>query len=120
MNTTGIFSNSSSVMTKYTQTGGNFKTYAARKVSGTATNSEGKTERHEWNYVQLYGKWYGIDPTWDDPVIKGTGYVSDSIKHRYFLVGSNEMNKNHFPNGQMTESGKKFVYPTIETEKYGK
>ena len=89
-------------------------------VSGTATNSEGKTERHEWNYIQLYGKWYAIDSTWDDPVVKGTGYVSDSIKHRYFLVGSNEMNKNHFPNGQMTESGKKFVYPTIETEKYGK
>lgn len=89
-------------------------------VSGTATNSEGKTERHEWNYVQLYGKWYAIDSTWDDPVIKGTGYVSDSIKHRYFLVGSNEMNKNHFPNGQMTESGQKFAYPTIETEKYGK
>ena len=42
-------------------------------VSGTATNSEGKTERHEWNYVQLYGKWYAIDSTWDDPVIKGTG-----------------------------------------------
>ena len=89
-------------------------------VSGTATNSEGKTERHEWNYVQLYGKWYAIDSTWDDPVIKGPGYVSDSIKHRYFLVGSNEMNKNHFPNGQMTESGQKFVYPTIEIEKYGK
>ena len=89
-------------------------------VSGTATNSEGKTERHEWNYVQLYGKWYAIDSTWDDQVIKGTGYVSDSIKHRYFLVGSNEMNKNHFPNGQMTESGQKFAYPTIETEKYGK
>lgn len=89
-------------------------------VSGTATNSEGKTERHEWNYVQLYGKWYAIDSTWDDPVVKGTGYVSDSIKHRYFLVGSNEMNKNHFPNGQMTESGQKFVYPTIEIERYGK
>ena len=89
-------------------------------VSGTATNSEGKTERHEWNYVQLYGKWYAIDSTWDDAVVKGTGYVSDSIKHRYFLVGSNEMNKNHFPNGQMTESGQKFVYPTIEIEKYGK
>ena len=89
-------------------------------VSGTATNSEGKTERHEWNYVQLYGKWYAIDSTWDDPVVKGTGYVSDSTKHRYFLVGSNEMNKNHFTNGQMTESGQKFVYPTIETEKYGK
>ena len=32
MNTTGIFSNSSRVITKYTQTGGSFKTYAAKKV----------------------------------------------------------------------------------------
>ena len=29
------------------------------------------------------------------------------------------MNKNHFPNGQMTESGKKFVYPTIELKNMG-
>ena len=35
MNTTGIFSNSSRVIIKYTQTGGSFKTYAARKVRGT-------------------------------------------------------------------------------------
>ena len=89
-------------------------------VSGTATNSEGKTERHEWNYVQLYGKLYARVSTWDDPVGKGTGDVSDSRKQRYFLVGSNGMNKKHFPNGQMTESGQKFVYPTIEIEKYGK
>ena len=34
MNTTGIFSNSSRVIIKYTQTGGSFKTYAARKVFG--------------------------------------------------------------------------------------
>ena len=42
-------------------------------VSGTATNSEGTTERHEWNYVQIYNKWYAVDSTWDDPVVKGFG-----------------------------------------------
>ena len=89
-------------------------------VSGTATNSEGTTERHEWNYVQLYGKWYAIDTTWDDPIVKGIGYISNSVKHRYFLVGSNEMNKNHFPNGQMTANGQKFVYPAIESSSFGK
>jgi len=40
-------------------------------VSGTATNSEGTTERHEWNYVQIDNKWYAVDSTWDDPVVKG-------------------------------------------------
>lgn len=89
-------------------------------VSGTATNSEGTTERHEWNYVQLYGKWYAVDSTWDDPIIKGMGYVSNSVKHRYFLAGSNEMNKNHFLNGQMTANGQRFVYPTIESSSFGK
>lgn len=89
-------------------------------VSGTATNSEGTTERHEWNYVQLYGKWYAIDTTWDDPIVKGIGYISNSVKHRYFLVGSNEMNKNHFSNGQMTANGQKFVYPAIESSSFGK
>ena len=38
MNTAGIFSNSSKVIIKYTQIGGNLKTYAARNVSGTATS----------------------------------------------------------------------------------
>ena len=89
-------------------------------VSGTATNSEETTERHEWNYVQLYGKWYAVDSTWDDPIIKGMGYVSNSVKHRYFLAGSNEMNKNHFLNGQMTANGQRFVYPTIESSSFGK
>ena len=38
MNTAGIFSNSSKVIIKYTQIGGNLRTYAARNVSGTATS----------------------------------------------------------------------------------
>lgn len=87
-------------------------------VSGTATNSEGATENHAWNYVQLNGKWYGVDTTWDDPVIRGFGYVPNSVKHKYFLQGSNSMNSNHFPNGKITKNGQQFVYPELSFTSY--
>ncbi len=87
-------------------------------VSGTATNSEGTTERHEWNYVQIDNKWYAVDSTWDDPVVKGLGYVSNSVKHKYFLIGSRKINRNHFVNGQMTQNGQSFIYPKLESDNY--
>ena len=81
-------------------------------VIGTGTNSQGQTENHAWNYVQLNGTWYAIDCTWDDPV-SSTGYVSQSSKYRYFLKGSNEFLQDHTPSGQFTEGGKVFNYPTL-------
>ncbi|HBN57014.1 MAG TPA: hypothetical protein DD414_09590 [Lachnospiraceae bacterium] len=36
---------------------------------------------HIWNYVQIDGKWYHVDVTWDDPTRDKAGYVS----HTYFL-----------------------------------
>jgi len=86
-------------------------------VIGKATNSEGNSENHAWNYVELNGKWYAIDTTWNDP-ISNTGWVSQSAKYRYFLKGSNEMSKDHTPSGQFTEGGKVFVYPNIEVGNY--
>ncbi len=38
-------------------------------VIGTATNGEGNTENHAWNYVKLNNSWYAVDTTWDDPII---------------------------------------------------
>ena len=81
-------------------------------VIGTGTNSQGQTENHAWNYVQLNGTWYAIDCTWDDPV-SSTGYVSQSSRYRYFLKGSNEFLQDHTPSGQFTEGGKVFNYPTL-------
>ena len=54
-------------------------------VSGTATNSQGETENHAWNYVQLNGIWYAVDCTWDDPIIIGNGKINESIKYQYFF-----------------------------------
>ena len=81
-------------------------------VIGKGTNSQGQTENHAWNYVQIDGSWYAIDCTWDDPV-STTGYVSQNSKYRYFLKGSNEFSKDHKPSGQFTEGGKVFNYPAL-------
>ena len=86
-------------------------------VIGTGTNSQGQTENHAWNYVQLNGNWYAIDCTWDDPV-SSTGYVSQSSKYRYFLKGSSEFLQDHTPSGQFTEGGKVFSYPTLSRQGY--
>lgn len=87
-------------------------------VSGKGTNSEGRTESHAWNYVQINNIWYAIDCTWDDPILIGSGYLSDSSKYKYFLKGENEFNKTHTPNGQFTEGGKVFTFPSLSISNY--
>ena len=86
-------------------------------VIGKATNSEGKTENHAWNYVKIGDKWYAIDSTWDDPV-SSTGWVSQSSKYKYFLKGSGEFSKDHIPSTQFSEGGKVFSYPDLSRESY--
>ena len=87
-------------------------------VVGKATNSEGDTENHAWNYVQLNGVWYGVDCTWDDPILEGIGYISDATKHKYFLKGQSEFNKTHIPNGQFTKDGKLFKFPELSINNF--
>lgn len=87
-------------------------------VSGKATNSEGNTENHAWNYVQINNAWYAIDCTWDDPILIGSGYLSNSSKYKYFLKGADEFNKTHVPDGQFTEGGKVFEYPDLSQTNY--
>lgn len=87
-------------------------------VVGEATNSNGDTENHEWNYVKLNEKWYAVDCTWDDPIISGNGTITNEIRYKYFLKGSDFISKNHFPNGKITSQGMEFVYPTLSTSNY--
>ena len=87
-------------------------------VSGVAKNSQGQNENHAWNYVQLNGSWYAIDCTWDDPVIVGGGILSNSSKYKYFLKGKNEMDKDHFPDGKISDGGKEFSYPNLNESNF--
>ena len=87
-------------------------------VSGIGTNSQGETENHAWNYVEVNGTWYAIDCTWDDPILVGGGTASYEQKYKYFLKGSNEFSSKHRENGQFTNGGKKFKFPTISTSNF--
>ena len=87
-------------------------------VIGTGTNSQGKTENHAWNYVQLNGNWYAVDSTWDDPVVIGGGTASEESRYKYFLVGREIIDQDHSPSGQFTEGGKVFSYPNVSYESY--
>lgn len=86
-------------------------------VSGTATNSSGETESHMWNYIKLDGNWYGVDVTWDDPIVVG-GYTKNIIRHDYFCKGSNVFNESHVVSNKISDEGKLFKIPTLANKNY--
>ena len=87
-------------------------------VSGTGTNSNGETESHAWNYVQLDGNWYAVDVTWDDPIIVGNGYVAEDTHYRHFLRGQNTFGETHQPDGYLSQNSMEFTFPTLSEEDY--
>ncbi|MBY9077035.1 transglutaminase [Paenibacillus sp. HN-1] len=59
-------------------------------VEGTAWQN-GSGISHAWNLVQLGGRWYHLDTTWDDPVPDRSGKVSTN----YYLLTDSEMRRDH-------------------------
>ena len=87
-------------------------------VIGIGTNSKNQTESHAWNYIQLNDNWYAIDVTWDDPIIKGGGKLTNKARYEYFLRGSETMGEKHVASGKFTEDGQIFQYPTLSQNDY--
>lgn len=87
-------------------------------ISGTATNSKGETESHAWNNVYLDEKWYAVDLTWDDPILKGIATLTKDLRYRYFLKGSKEFSKIHKEDGKLSENSIIFTFPVLEKENY--
>ena len=48
---------------------------STRVVTGYGGDGTGRDENHMWNMVQLDGKWYNMDITWDDPGGDGKAYT---------------------------------------------
>ena len=59
----------------------------ARLISGTS-NGVG----HAWNMVQLDGKWYHLDTTWDDPINKPADYIT----YNYYMLDDQTLKETHF------------------------
>ena len=74
--------------------------------------ANGSQDNHEWNYVMLEDKWYGMDVTWDD-----TAMTND-----YFLCGSDVLDLDHGPflSYDLYTSGINYVYalPELSHSKY--
>ncbi|MDQ0115191.1 transglutaminase domain-containing protein [Paenibacillus harenae] len=53
---------------------------------------------HAWNMVQLDGKWYHLDLTWDDPIISGEAgdeSKDHAIRYNYYLKTDEELRADH-------------------------
>ena len=53
---------------------------------------------HIWNYVKIDGKWYHIDLTWDDPIIKNSNneiIERTTAYHDNFLVSDADVGASH-------------------------
>ena len=62
-----------------------------RIVEGTARPEGGRSQSHAWNLVQLDGRWYHLDTTWDDPSPDLAGAVSTT----YYLRTDTQMRADH-------------------------
>lgn len=83
-------------------------------VYGNGIDSNGNTEAHAWNYVKMDdGNWYGVDATWDDPIIIGNGRLPEASKYKYFLKGKDSFSQNHIEDGDVSGTGQKFKYPQL-------
>lgn len=87
-------------------------------VQGIGINDQGQ-EYHAWNYAQLNNKWYGVDCTWDDPIIIGdlTNYIEKPY-YTYFLKGQNVFNSDHIPLKTFNGTDLKINYPELNVEDY--
>lgn len=60
-------------------------------VTGESYNSNG-WGLHAWNLVEIDGRQYHVDTTWDDPVSSGG---REYLEYDYFLIDDDTMSKDH-------------------------
>lgn len=68
--------------------------------SALITGRTDKGENHAWNQVNIDGKWYNIDVTWDDTDVSG------DIRKNYFLCSDEEFGITHFADGEYFDAFK--------------
>ncbi len=87
-------------------------------ISGKGTNSSGETEDHMWNYIKLHDNWYGVDVTWDDPIIIGRSLKGNVIRHDNFCKKAYTFNSSHEANGRLSDAGMLFTLPNLSYSDY--
>ena len=63
-------------------------------VEGKGLEDNGLVD-HGWNYIELNGKWYLVDVTWDDTVYADS---ENDLAYDYFLLSDEMMSLDHIKN----------------------
>lgn len=77
-------------------------------VSMVVTGETASGQTHAWNVVDVDGKWYNLDATWDDPILNTPNYKN--IRYNFFLVPDSGIhNLTHMHVGQKKLSSGKYI-----------
>lgn len=77
-------------------------------VSMVVTGETSTGQTHAWNVVDVDGKWYNLDATWDDVILNTPNYKN--IRYNYFLVPDSGIHEiTHFRVGQKKLSNGNYV-----------
>ncbi len=85
-------------------------------VNGVYMHTNDIAEPHMWNYVQIDGKWYAVDTTFDDPIVSNpvnANGVDGQESTEYLLVGEDNMNRKHITSGIWSANEYNFSYPAL-------
>lgn len=94
-------------------------------VNGVYRHSDDVMELHMWTNVRVNDKWYGVDPTMDDPVPPKSKAKAESTgldgyeNHEYLLASDIKMSQHHSPSAVMSEADYAFEYPMLDIEEFG-
>lgn len=77
-------------------------------VSMVVTGETNQGQTHAWNVVDIDGKWYNLDATWDDPILSTPNYKN--IRYNFFLVPDSSIhNITHMHVGQKQLSNGSYI-----------
>ncbi|MDE6762851.1 MAG: hypothetical protein K2J73_04135 [Oscillospiraceae bacterium] len=77
-------------------------------VSMVVTGETNQGQTHAWNVVDIDGKWYNLDTTWDDPILSTPNYKN--IRYNFFLVPDSGIhNITHMHVGQKKLSNGNYI-----------
>ncbi len=77
-------------------------------TSMVVTGETNKGQTHAWNVVDIDGKWYNLDATWDDPILSTPNYKN--IRYKYFLIPDSGIhNITHMHVGQKQLSNGNYI-----------
>lgn len=95
----GVMKNGRAVCQGYAEAFNNLANKAGVKsivVIGEADNGVGDGyQGHAWNLVKIEGQYKHIDVTWDDPIYRFNGVLTDTLRYDYFLLTDERIGHDH-------------------------